>query len=82
MGILWIIIALFLGFILIFSLKGNKGSKSDFIKIETAAKDFGTVYKTLTFNPSEINDLDIELTSESLYIEESNSDIIEIDLYC
>lgn len=90
MGVLWLIIAVFLTFILFAKMKSSNSWKNSGLMITFNGKsgedgksgNSENLYDTLTFSVSEVNDIDIDLISESVYVEAADDNKITVELYC
>lgn len=86
LGIIWILIAIILLFFMLKTInkKGYRNSRIHIPGIEFYAnsKSDDSFSDKKTFSTSEINKLKIHLASESVYIEKSDSNQIEIEFYC
>lgn len=80
-GFFWLFIAVCLLFILIINMKmPGKHTKSEFeISLNKYAEE---LYATYTFTVAEINDIDINIESKSVYVETSKASNIVVELYC
>lgn len=83
MALIWLVIAVFLTVILVTKLRDNRNRNNNLL-ISVNGKNFGEakLYKTETFKTSDINEIDVNLASESLYVEKTNDNNIIVELYC
>lgn len=83
-GFIWIIIAIFLIYILVVKVTTGKkifNNKNLSFRINSNSIGEAVLYDTQIFSSDKFDSFDISLSSESLHIEQSNTDDVIVELY-